>query len=85
VKSLLNEYSFVILFLIVMLLLVVVFRIGGVSRSVALVTGCVLMASAIGVLVVNRTSDHIGYSLPAETDSVASLVAPSVVQFYSNY
>jgi len=83
--SLLNEYSFFILFLTVMLVLAVVFRIGGVWRSVALVTGCALMASAIGVLVVNRTSDYIGYSLAVETDYPAPLVAPSVVQFYSNY
>jgi uncharacterized membrane protein len=84
-ESLLNEYSFFIFLLIGILLVVAVSRLGGAWRAAALMTGCVLMAAAIGVLVVNRTSDYIAYNFPAEADSQAPLVAPSVVQFYSNY
>ena len=85
-RSLLNEYSFLIFFLTVMLILAaVVFRFGGVLRIVALGIGCLLIVGSVFVLTWNRSSDNVYYTEQSLQDAVPLLTAPAVIQFYSNY
>jgi len=85
-RSLVNEYSFIVILIIVMIVPFVVFlRFGGVLRWAALVTGCLLMLASVFLLAWNRSSDRIYYSSAPMQGTLPPLMAPAVIQFYSNY
>ena len=85
-RSLVNEYSFIVILIVIMIVPFVIFlRFGGVLKWAALAMGCVLMLASVFLLVWNRSSDHIYYSSAPMEGTLPPLTAPAVIQFYSNY
>ena len=85
-RSLLNEYSFVV----ILLFTVAVFcglslRLGGLWRVMVLSSGCLIVAVAIFLMVWNRSSSNILYASKSNQSYDEALRAPAVIQFYSNY
>ena len=85
-RSLLNEYSFVV----ILLFTVAVFcglslRLSGLWRMMILGSGCLIVVVAIFLMVWNRSSNNILYAANSNQSYGEALKSPSVVQFYSNY
>ena len=85
-RSLLNEYSFVV----ILLFTVAVFcglslRLTGLWRMMILGSGFLIVVVAIFLMVWNRSSNNILYASNSNQSYGEALKSPSVVQFYSNY
>ena len=85
-RSLLNEYSFVV----ILLLTIAVFcglslRLSGLWRMMILGSGCLIVVVAIFLMVWNRSSNNILYTSNSNQSYGEALMSRSVVQFYSNY
>ncbi len=85
-RSIVNEYSFVIIVSIVVLFLLVAFlRFGGIWRVTTLISVCLIVLAAVYLLALNRSSTSILYGAESVSKTLPALASPSVIQFYSKY